>query len=121
MTDTVKYVLRGMLSRTGLWMMACGALIAAALMSTPQAQASPWQYLSILENNGYYGPAPTWLQMGYAICNGEAAGQSRGSIVTDIVMITGPGIYTADAEFIVDLANAQLCLTAATIEPGFVA
>lgn len=87
------------------------ALGALGITGTGVAHADAQSYISHLENSGYgfYGLKASYLTIGYRVCQGVASGLNQGQLTAGVVAATGPGIYSAQARYIVEAAEIYLC------------
>ena len=99
---------RKWLTRTLTVLVGLGAILAAMWNATP-AHADTNSYLARLASAGYTGPVMKWTNLGYDVCQLQAAGVPIILIANKIVATTGSGIYTADAYEIIGIANDELC------------
>ena len=91
------------------FLLALGAILSAGLLASPESHADANSYINRLEEAGYTGPVSTWIEIGQYVCNAQARGQHRWVIARTIVLNTGAGVYTADANEVIDIANAEYC------------
>lgn len=97
-----------------IWKKACAAVAAAAAIAVagaPAANASVDSYIWDLEMSpyGFYGPKSTYIAIGYGVCHRIDAGFTQWRLTTWVVASTGIGIYTAQAQYIVEAAEIHLC------------
>lgn len=94
-----------------LGLVAAGALIGAAVVSAPDANASPQSYIADLESSPWQftGPAASYVAVGYGVCHRLQAGFSQYELVTWVIGNTGAGIYAPQAAYIVESAEVHLC------------
>jgi len=97
---------RSIFFRLLLLMITFGALLG---LSMGNARATPINYLNRLEALGFYGSSAKFLQLGQFVCSAEARGQNHNVIVGLIIINTDEGIYSAEAEEIIQIANEELC------------
>jgi Protein of unknown function (DUF732) len=73
------------------------------------AQADEGSYVVDLANAGFKGPTTAALDLGYAVCDGVAAGYTQDELVEFVWTNTGDSVDPADAQYIVESAEIFLC------------
>ncbi len=86
-------------------------VVGLSLSGAGIASADESDYINDLQQSGYgfTGPIDTWITAGYAVCYAQGQGESNGNIAAELVANTGAGIYTEQANFIVESAEMFLC------------
>jgi hypothetical protein len=88
--------------------LAIGVGVITAGTGTAQA-ADRAGYLNDLAQAGFTGPTAAALDLGNAVCDGAAAGDTLAELVDFVYENTGDSVDTAEAQFIVESAAYFLC------------
>jgi hypothetical protein len=73
------------------------------------AQADAGSYVNDLAQAGFSGPTAAALDLGYAVCDGVAAGLTQGELIDFVWANTDESVDEAEAQFIVESAEIFLC------------
>lgn len=92
-----------------------GCLVVAGMVAgvglAAEAKASPASYIADLEASpwGFYGSKALWVTIGYGVCHRLAAGFNQAQVTDWVVRSTGEGVYTLQANYVVEAAEVHLC------------
>jgi hypothetical protein len=75
----------------------------------PVASATESEYIADLKSEGFTGPAPAAISMGYQACTDVANGVDEGATVEAIYQNTGNNVTRNDAQYIYEAAVLYLC------------
>lgn len=88
---------------------AAAALCAVGLALSPVASADADSYIADLNQAGFTGPVDQALAVGYAVCDGVAAGWNQDELIAGVYANTGSTVDAGEAQFLVESAEIFLC------------
>lgn len=85
------------------------AIGVGVITGTGIAQADAGSYIGDLSDAGFTGPTSAALDLGYAVCDGVAAGRTQGELVDFVYANTEDSVGADEAQYIVESAEIFLC------------
>jgi hypothetical protein len=82
-----------------------------ALLLAPTASADSTSYVNDIYGSsyGFYGPASDYMSLGNGVCSLVSQGFNQNAITNWVVRNSGPGIFAAQAQYIMISAEVYLC------------